>query len=220
MKSYTWNDINVGQWQQIQSIFGERGNSWLDLVVRPAAIIMDRTEHELDSLSKSEINDIGKQIAFVHTAVEPEAQRIIEVRGKRYRCVYDVTMMPAARYIESKVFGQDVHKELHKVAACMVIPQRRHWLLGWIDDKYDAAKHSEYAEDMLHAPITAVLGSVLFFCDVYLTLINNSRVYLVKELMKRQNLPVAEAEAFVNDLCNVMDGIIRPNGSRITSESQ
>jgi hypothetical protein len=202
------------------SIFGERGNSWLDLIVRPASIIMDRTEHELDSLSTSEINDIGKQIAFVHTAVEPQAQRIIEVRGKRYRCVYDVTMMPAARYIESKVFGQDVHKELHKVAACMVIPQRRHWLLGWMDDKYDAARHSEYAEDMLHAPITAVLGSVLFFCEVYLQLINNSRVYLVRELMKRQNLPVAEAEAFVNDLCNVMGGIIRPNASRITSESQ
>lgn len=220
MKCYTWNDINVGQWQQIMSIFGERGNSWLDLIVRPAAIIMDRTEHELDSLSTSEINDIGKQIAFVHTAVDPQAQRIIEVRGKRYRCVYDVTMMPAARYIESKVFGQDVHKELHKVAACMVIPQRRHWLLGWIDAKYDAAKHSEYAEDMLHAPITAVLGSVIFFCDVYLTLINSSRVFLVRELMKRQNLPVAEAEAFVNDLCNVMGGIIRPNGSRITSESQ
>jgi hypothetical protein len=181
---------------------------------------MDRTEHELDSLSTSEINDIGKQIAFVHTAVEPQAQRIIEVRGKRYRCVYDVTMMPAARYIESKVFGQDVHKELHKVAACMVIPQRRHWLFGWMDDKYDASKHSEYAEDMLHAPITAVLGSVIFFCDVYLTLINNSRVYLVRELMKRQNLPVAEAEAFVNDLCHVMGGIIRPNGSRITSESR
>jgi hypothetical protein len=220
MKCYTWNDINVGQWQQIMSIFGERGNSWLDLIVRPAAIIMDRTEHELDSLSTSEINDIGKQIAFVHTAVEPQAQRIIEVRGKRYRCVYDVTMMPAARYIESKVFGQDVHKELHKVAACMVIPQRRHWLFGWVDDKYDAAKHSEYAEDMLHAPVTAVLGSVIFFCDVYLQLINNSRVYLVRELMKRQNLPVAKAEAFVNDLCSVMGGIIRPNGSRITSESK
>jgi hypothetical protein len=202
------------------SIFGERGNSWLDNVVRPAAIIMDRTEHELDSLSTAEIIEVGKQITFVHTAVEPQAQRIIEVRGKRYRCVYDVTMMPAARYIESKVFGQDVHKELHKVAACMVIPQRRHWLFGWMDDKYDAAKHSEYADDMLHAPITAVLGSVIFFCDVYLTLINNSRVYLVRELMKRQNLPVAEAEAFVNDLCNVMGGIIRPNGSRITSESQ
>jgi len=219
MKCYTWNDINVGQWQQIMSIFGERGNSWLDLIVRPASIIMDRTEHELDSLSTSEINDIGKQIAFVHNAGDPQAPRIIEVRGRRYRCVYDVTMMPAARYIESKVFGQDVHKELHKVAACMVIPQKRHWLFGWMDDKYDAAKHAEYADDMLHAPITAVLGSVLFFCEVYLTLINNSRVYLVAEMMKRQNLPVAEAEAFVNDLCSVMDGIIRPNASRNTSES-
>jgi hypothetical protein len=100
-----------------------------------------------------------------------------------------------------------------------VIPQRRHWLFGWIDDKYDAAKHSEYAEDMMHAPIPAVLGSVLFFCDVYLQLINNSRVFLVMELMKRQNLPVAEAEAFVNDLCSVMDGIIRPSASRNISES-
>lgn len=220
MKCYTWNDINVGQWQQIMSIFGERGNSALDLIVRPASIIMDKTEHELDSLSISEINEVGKQIAFVHEAVKPEAQRIIETRGKRYRCVYDVTLMPAARYIESKVFGQDVHKELHKVAACMVIPQKRIWAFGWVDDKYDAAKHSEYAEDMLYAPITAVLGSVLFFCDVYLNLMDNSRVYLVRELMKRQNLPVAEAEAFVNDLCSVMGGIIRPNKFPDTSASQ
>lgn len=218
MKHYTWNDINVGQWQQIMSIFGERGNSSLDLIVRPASIIMDKTEHELDSMSLSEINEIGKQIAFVHEAVKPEAQRIIEARGKRYRCVYDVTLMPAARYIESKVFGQNVHNELHKVAACMVIPQKRIWGFGWVDANYDAAKHSEYAEDMLYAPITAVLGSVLFFCDVYLNLINNSKVYLVRELMKRQNLPVAEAEAFVSDLCSVMDGIIRPNKSLPTSE--
>ena len=218
MKSYTWNDISVGQWQELMTIFGEQGNSALDLIVRPASIIMDRTEHELDSLPLSEINDIGKQLAFIHTAVEPRGERYIYGRGKRYRCVYDIYQMPAARYIEAKVFGQDVHKELHKVAACMVIPQKRSSLVGWRDDKYDASRHSEYAEDMLHAPIPAVLGSVLFFCEVYLKLIKSSRVYLVSELMKRQILPLAVAEDIVSNLCDVMDGIIRPSRSQPMSE--
>ena len=216
MKCYTWNDINVGQWQQLMTIFGEQGNSALDLIVRPASIIMDRTEHDLDSLTLIEINAIGKDIAFVHTAVEPRGEQYIHARGRRYRCVYDIYRMPAARYIESKVFGQDVHKELHKVAACMVMPQKRNWLFGWMDDKYDAARHSEYAEDMLHAPIPAVLGSVLFFCEVYLKLIKSSRVYLVAELMKRQILPLSQAEDIVNNLCDVMDGIIRPSRSPLT----
>lgn len=214
----SWDDITVRQWQALTDLFMEEGNSHIDNIVRTGCIVYDVTEHELDSLSLGDLNDLGHRMAFVHTEVPSRPVDRLDVNGRRYRCVYDVRRMPAARYIESKVYGQDPNQHLHRIMASMVYPQKRLYRIGpWIDDAYDAGRHSEYAEDMLDAPITAVLGSVVFFCDVYLNLIMSSKVYFTKIMMQTTRIPRIEAEGVVENLCHSMDGIIRPNWSRHTN---
>lgn len=215
MREKTWHDISVRQWQALTDLFMEEGNSHIDNIVRTGCIVYDVTEHELDSLSLADLNDLGHRMAFVHTEVPARPVDAIRVNGRRYRCVYDVTRMPAARYIESKVYGQDPNQHLHRIMASMIYPQKRLYRIGpWVDDVYDAARHAEYAEDMQDAPITAVLGSVVFFCDVYLNLIMNSKVYFTKIMMQAIRIPRIEAEEAVNNLCDNMAGIIRPSWSR------
>lgn len=215
MKPKTWHDLTVRQWQALTDLFMEEGNSHIDNIVRSGCIVYDVTEHELDSLTMADLNDLGHRLAFIHTEVPARPVDRIDVNGKRYRCIYDVTKMPAARYIESKVYGQDPNQHLHRIMASMVWPQKRAYRIGpWMDDDYDAARHSEYAEDMLDAPITAVLGSVVFFCDVYLNLISSSRVYFTKVIMQTTRKPRIEAEDLVNNLCDNLDGIIRPSWSQ------
>jgi len=215
MKPKTWHDLTVRQWQALTDLFMEEGNSHIDNIVRSGCIVYDVTEHELDSLTMADLNDLGHRLAFIHTEVPARPVDRIDVNGRRYRCVYDVTRMPAARYIESKVYGQDPNQHLHRIMASMVWPQKRAYRIGpWMDDDYDASRHSEYAEDMLDAPITAVLGSVVFFCDVYLNLISSSRVYFTKIIMQTTRKPRIEAETIVNDLCANMAGIIRPSWSQ------
>lgn len=218
MKPKTWHDLTVRQWQALTDLFMEEGNSHIDNIVRSGCIVYDVTEHELDSLTMADLNDLGHRLAFIHTEVPARPVDRLDVNGRRYRCVYDVTRMPAARYIESKVYGQDPNQHLHRIMASMVWPQKRAYRIGpWMDDDYDAARHSEYAEDMLDAPITAVLGSVVFFCDVYLNLISSSRVYFTKVIMQTTRKPRIEAEDLVNNLCANLDGIIRPSWSQRTS---
>ena len=160
----TWKDINVFQYQQIMDLYATaKDMSELDLAYKITAIVMDLTENQIDSLPMDHLKPLLQQVAFVHEQIKPQPQKYIQVNGKRYRCIYDIRKMPAARYIESKHFDQDRISNLHKLAACMTIPQKRNWLGMWVDDTYDAGKHSEYADDMLAAPITAVLGSVVFF---------------------------------------------------------
>lgn len=215
MKPKTWHDLTVRQWQALTDLFMEEGNSHIDNIVRSGCIVYDVTEHELDSLTMADLNDLGHRLAFIHTEVPARPVDRLDVNGRRYRCVYDVTRMPAARYIESKVYGQDPNQHLHRIMASMVWPQKRAYRIGpWMDDDYDAARHSEYAEDMLDAPITAVLGSVVFFCDVYLNLISSSRVYFTKVIMQTTRKPRIEAEDLVNNLCANLDGIIRPSWSQ------
>lgn len=219
MKVKTWEDMSVRQWQDLTSLYLEQGNSHIDLMVRAGAIVYGVTEERLDGLSMAELNDLGHRLAFTHTEVPAVAVEWISVNKRRYRCIYDVTRMPAARYIESKIYGQDPNQHLHRIMASMIYPQKRVWKFGpWIDDKYDAAKHSEYADDMLDAPITAVLGSVVFFCNVYLNLISSSRVYFTKLIMQTARIPRVEAEEVVTNLCSSMDGIIKPSWLRRMNE--
>ena len=212
-----WKDINVFQWQQLNDLFiKSKEENELDLAVKAAAICYNMTEHEIDSMPIEMLTPLLKNISFIHTDLKPEAQKYIQVKGKRYNCIYDVRKIPAARYIETKHFGQDVNGNLHKIAACMVIPMKR-TLFGWKEAKYDASKHEEYAQDLLEAPISAILGSVVFFYLVYRNWIRASKDYLIQEMMTK-NLTRYQAEVVYQTLCDSLDGYIKLNSLQSTKK--
>jgi hypothetical protein len=130
-----------------------------------------------------------------------------------------VQQIKAARYIETKVFSTDLVGNLHKLAASMVIPQRKTWYGKWVDDKYDAAKHSEYAEDLQAAKFMHVYQSIVFFYQVYRNWIEVSKAYLVKEMMN-QGMTSELALKGVQTLCEILDGSIAPNLLPTTKISQ
>lgn len=215
----TWKDVNVFQWQQIVNLFTkEKDLTELDLAVKSVAIVKNMTEHQIDSMPIGELNPLLKSIAFIHEEIKPQPVKYIQVGKKRYKCIYDIRKMPAARYIESKYFSQDVNGNLHRIGACMVMPMKK-TLFGWKVDKYDASKHEEYAQDLLEAPITAVLGSVVFFCLVYRNWIKASKDYLVSEMMSK-SLTKYQAEVLYQTLCETLDGFIRPHWWLSSKESR
>jgi len=204
-----WKDITVFQWQQLTDLFTKSKDlNELDLAIQSAAICTKTTENEIDSLPIKELNSLLKEISFIHEELKPEPQKYIQINKRRYKCIYDVRKIPAARYIETKHFGKDVNGNLHKIAACMVIPMKKKWF-GWKLDKYNAANHEDYAQDMLEAPITAVLGSVVFFYQVYKNWIKSSKGYLVAEMSKKMTR--YQAEVVYRTLCDTMDGYTKPN---------
>lgn len=205
----TYSDISVFKWQQLTSLFtNKKEKTDIDLSVEALAICKGITEAQVDSMTQKEFSNELSKITFLHEQLNPKAQRFIKVNGRRYRCVYDVRNIRAARYIESKYFGTDVTNNLHKIAACLVIPQKK--VLGiWKDDEYNALKHDEYSQDMLEAPITAVLGSVVFFYHVYRDWMTSSKDYLTKEMGIAMKME--EAELVYQTLCEILDGFTKHN---------
>lgn len=210
-----WEDVTVFQWQQLAELHTTETDE-LELNIRTAAILHNLTENEVNSMNVEEFHKLLSSIKFIETQIQHDAKRYIYINGKRYRCVYDINKLPAARYIESKYYNKDVNGNLHRIMACMVIPQKRNLLGVWVDEKYDAAMHEEYANDMLQAPITAVLGSVVFFCNVYLNWINLSKDYLI--LQMETTMTKKEAEETYQDLWNSMVGFIKPNWLHVMKE--
>jgi hypothetical protein len=214
----TWKDVTVWQMQQIANVLAKTENeTGLDISVKVLGILTNRTESQIDSLSLQELKSGLKDIKFINDT-QPEAKPIkyINVNGRRYKCIYDIKKLPYARYIETKHFGNDVLLNLHKIGASMVMPMKKTWL-GWKEDKYDASKHEEYANDLLEAKYESVYGSVVFFCQVYIHLINNLGDYL-KSRMVRTGMTQSQAEITMDNLCNVLAGFTKLPSSQNTKE--
>jgi hypothetical protein len=208
----TWNDLTVWQYQQIYPIVTKPEKDWtnLDVESKLVGIIYNLTDTQVDSLSISQFNNLRGTLNFLDDKIEGKPVKYMKVNGKRYRFVYDVQQMKAARYIESKVFSTDLISNLHKLAASMVVPQKKTWYGKWIDDTYYAAKHSEYASDLQASNFVHIYHSVVFFYQVYRNWIEVTKGYLIQEMMTKGMTPEA-AQGAVQILCETLDGSIAPN---------
>ena len=165
---------------------------------------------QIDSLPLNEYKELSKSITFLNEPIQGTPKKHIAISmSRRYRINYDISKMPFARYIESKVFSEDLYGNLHKLAATMVIPQKRK--LGfWVDQRYDASKHQEYSNDMLEAKFIDVYHSLVFFYQVYRNWIEVSQDYLVSKL-KEAGMKEDKAKEVAVNLCSILDGNIPPN---------
>lgn len=207
-----WNELTLWQYQQIMPILTNPNKDWteLDKEVKLLCIITGMTEQQIDSLSIEDLKELRKELAFLDEPIEGKPVDFIVINGRRYRMNYDIKNMPAARYIESKVFSKDTVANLHKIAASMIIPQKKQWFGKWIDDKYDASKHEQYASDMAEANFIHVYHSLVFFYQVYRNWIEVSRDYMIRE-MTTAGMTTEQAEQMVQILCESTGGIIPPN---------
>ncbi len=203
----SWDKINVFQYQQLIPAFGIDDPT--DQNMRLIAILNGWTDNQVDSLSVQEYTKEKAKIAFLNDPIEGKPVKVIKVNGRRYKCIYDVRKLPSGRYIESKVFSQDLIGNLHKIAASMVIPMKR-TIFGWKLDKYDASKHEQYADDMLEAKFVDVYHSIVFFYQVYRNWMEVTKDYLIQQMMK-VGKSHSEAEKEVQNLLNILDGNIVPN---------
>lgn len=200
----TWQDINVFQFQQIVKAREEKDSIERDSKL--IAIINGWGEMQVDSLTVEDYNKERAKLKFLDEDITGKSVNYITINKRRYKCIYDLRKINAARYIESKTFSQDLIPNLHKIAASLVHPMKK-GLFSWRLDKYDAAKHEEYSQDMLEAKFVDVYHSVVFFYQVYRNWMEVSKGYLIAEMIKKG---VMNPEKVVADLLNIMDGNIAP----------
>jgi hypothetical protein len=204
-----WNNLTLWQYQQLMPTITNPDKDWteLDAEVKRLCIVTGLTEHQIDSLSLTALNELRKELEFLDEPIEGKPVNYIEVNKRRYRINYDIKNMPSARYIESKVFSKDTLPNLHKIAASMVIPQKRNWYGKWIDQDYDASKHEEYAADMQEANFIDIYHSLVFFYQVYKNWIEISKDYMM-EAMRKAGMTSSQTDIMAHLLSISTDGII------------
>ena len=205
-----WSDITVWQYQNIVKALSDKGLDDIDKSFKLIALVYNMTDNQVDSLLQEDYKAKIKDLEFLNQLPEGKPVKIIKVNGKRYRPIYNITKMPFGRYVETKAFVGDIYANLHKLGATMVMPQKRTWYGRWVDDKYDAGMHEDYAEDILAANFTDVYFSLVFFYQVYRNWIEVTKDYLVTKIMMTGQT-MEQSSQVVTNLCSILDGIIQPN---------
>jgi hypothetical protein len=181
----TWNDLTVGQYQQLYKVLKQTDKTNLDVLTEVISICEGYPIDEIDSWEFKKLMDKEKEYLFLEKLdFDKTAKKYINTNGKRYKFVHKITEIPAARYIESKHFLKgDFIDDIHYLMASCVKPMRKTWR-GWVEDKYDAKLHSEYAADMQKAKFVEVHNCVVFFYLLFVELIKGLGDYLTKEVTK------------------------------------
>ena len=205
-----WSDITVWQYQNIVKALSDKSLDDIDKSFKLIALVYNMTDNQVDSLLQEDYKAKLKDLEFLNQLPEGKPVKIIKVNGKRYRPIYNITKMPFGRYVETKAFVGDIYANLHKLGATMVMPQKRTWYGRWVDDKYDAGMHEDYAEDILAANFTDVYFSLVFFYQVYRNWIEVTKDYLVTKMMMTGQT-MEQSSQVVTNLCSILDGIIQPN---------
>lgn len=220
----TWDNITVFQFQQIHAL-GQHADQRerLDISVDLVAICYGMTQQQVDSLPFKHLIELQNGLAFMNDVPSWNPVPHFEVDGRRYRFIYDlrdvrnVKELNAARYAEVKTFSASGFVEgLHRMAASMIVPQRRTWWGGWRDGEFNAGDHDQYAADVQAAPISAIHGSALFFCKVFAILMRSSADSLTQSLPTTMQQSVRQALILSSEL---MDGSTLSSGSPTSRES-
>jgi hypothetical protein len=204
----TWKDITVFQWQQLHDLKTKSDQlDDVDITVKAAAIVTNRTEKQVQEMTLLESKKLASDMAFLNSEIKINRVDYINANGNKYKVNYDIRRMPSARYIEAKHFASDFAGNIHRIAACMVTPMK--WtMFGYEPLQYDATRHEQYAEDLQTAPITEVMGSVVFFYHVFKTWTKVFQDYL-KQQMMAMGMTKYQAEVMYQALCDSLDGFTR-----------
>lgn len=145
-------------------------------VLRTAALLYGITYEDILALPLNETQRLVEGTAFLYTA--PELHRpknVIEVNGRRYRTMKDVSDMTTAQYIDFQSIATNLNNNLPQLMSIFLIPEGRKY-----NDGYSVSELAEEFRKYLTVEETVSLAD--FFMKKYVRLIRRSLMYLEAEV--------------------------------------
>lgn len=206
MRQLAWKDITVQQFQGIYKLSISKDMEDIDRAHCAISIIYNMTEHEVDNLSLVEFNKLAKESAFVlggEGDIPGKPVRKIKIGRRRYAIIYDPTKLRHRQYVELMQYGDKLIENMHLIMASVVQPVT--WYGRKIKNNVD--DHRAIAADMLNARLIDVYHCCVFFCKLYINLMQDIKDSLVPE-MAREGMPIRQLIQLIENSQSIMAGSI------------
>lgn len=206
MKSLSWRNITVQQFQDIYRLSITRDLDDIAKAECAITILYDKTEHEVDNMTIAEFNKLAKECAFVlagEGGIPGKPVRQIKIGKDRYSITYDPSKLRHRQYVELLQYGDKPIENMHLIMASIVEP------VTWYGKKLknNVNDHSTIAEDMRTARLMDVYHCCVFFCKLFVNSIQSLKGSLAKE-MEKAGTPIHQLMQMTNISQNIMAGSI------------
>jgi hypothetical protein len=203
-----WENITVQQFQEVSKLTTDTSLDEMGKLERLICIMFDMSEREVEELPMQEFTAKAKAVAFLlnEQTIPGKAVRSIKVNGRRYAIEYNPVKLKHRQYVEIMHFGDKPIDNMHHIMASLVQPVR----LGF-KRKNKAEDHERISADMLNARVVDVFHTAVFFCKLYVNLMQAIKGYLKEEMMKSRKITQEEAELIITTSLRAMDGFTQPH---------
>lgn len=201
MREPKWEDITVGQFLDLSKLSNTSGIDDIERAERAVAIIFNKTERDISEMKVSDFNKMAAIAPkFLFQKIPGKPVKYIIVNNRKYKIIYNPATLRQRQYVEVMHFGKNPIENMHLILASIVKPVKY-----GIERKNRAEDHLQISEDMLCAPVCHVYHACVFFCKLYMRLIETTRHFLTNDLMKK-GMTAEGAQMLVNSLMKTMDG--------------
>ena len=157
----SWNDITVSQYQEIMLI--DTDNE-ITKFIEQIAICLDVDTEEIRKMSYSNYKELQGKMSFLASEPKAEIDLIIEVEGRRYGLIPDMSLVSAGVFIDAEQFKLEPMLNLHNLLALIYRPVLRELPDGEYEiEEHKASGFEKRANLFKTLSIETVLGAVLFF---------------------------------------------------------
>lgn len=207
--SKQWSDINLAQFQDIHRLSLDESLDEMTKRERLVSVLYNLSEKQVEELSLKEFNDLSRDCVFLQAEIIPgKPQKYINIGKKKYGIVYDVRKLKHRQYVEILHFSEKPIENMHLIMASLVQPIK--WGF-WKSNKTD--DHEAIANDMLNAKLVDVYHSCVFFCNLYMGLIEVIKASLEAEMME-DGMNRKQAQETVHTSLQVMRGFTQHQKSQ------
>jgi hypothetical protein len=157
----SWNDITVSQYQEMMMI--ETTNE-ITKFVEQISICLDVDTEEVRAMSYSQYKELQSKMSFLSLEPKAEMDLIIEVEGRKYGLIPDMSLISAGVFIDAEQFKLEPMENLHNLLALIYRPVLRELPDGEYEIEEHKAQGFEKRANLFKTlSIETVLGAVLFF---------------------------------------------------------
>jgi hypothetical protein len=157
----SWNDITVSQYQEMMMI--ETTNE-ITKFVEQISICLDVDTEEVRAMSYSQYKELQSKMSFLSLEPKAEMDLIIEVEGRKYGLIPDMSLISAGVFIDAEQFKLEPMENLHNLLALIYRPLLRELPDGEYEIEEHKAQGFEKRANLFKTlSIETVLGAVLFF---------------------------------------------------------
>lgn len=178
-KVESWADVTIGQYQEVMSI---QTTNKISRFIESISIILDIDSQTIRDMNMTTYNKLISDFQFLSTQPDSVIEKIIELDGKRYGMIPDMTLIEAGVFIDAEQFKDDSIVNLHLITALIYRPIIKEDGDEYVIEKHKAEgfeKRANLFKDRVS--IEMVMGAVLFFSLVEMRLLEDIITSFIQE---------------------------------------